>query len=273
MTTSLRSLLLATFILLGLVGPASARKLKVYSVPRAAVPGQMAILIIENPAPDQQRSVTSCIAPKYVGWTKSELPILRIEQNGKQVWTSIGSYISIGDSCIATFMMPVTLVPGTATLYLVNGSDPSIPYPLHVEAKATVALRAVEPSTLTGLANFTAIGDGFAPEPFNDQKKLADELEANIGLSKLSKAEQYTALSLRIGKEWDKLPVGDYLLLEQGGKSWRVFPNECGLSARGMELHFTLPPDLAKGTATATIVAKLNGSEAGRSAATTITVQ
>ncbi len=262
-------LLLITFLL---SQTASARKLKVYSLPKGIVPGQLGIIIFENPDLDHAVSRAKCTAEKLISWMKSDVPILRIEQNGKQVWTSLGSYQSVGDSCIATFMAPTIFQAGHATLFLVNGTEPSIPYPLSIVPKAEVKLFKVDGGTIHPLANFRLIGDGFVPEGFVDEKSVRAELEGNIGLSKLSPAEQWTAVNHRIMKDWDKLPEGNFLYIEQGGKSWRCFVESCGITPNGMSLEFTAPPDLQPGPATLTLGIRMNGAEVMRTAPITANV-
>lgn len=251
---------------------ASARKLKVYSLPKAIIPGQLGIIIFENPDPDHAISQSKCTAEKLLAWTKSDIPILRIEQNGKQVWTSLGSYQSIGDSCIATFMAPAIFQAGRATLYIVNGTDPSIPYYFTIAPKPEAKLVSVAGGAIHPLANFRVIGDGFVPEGFVDEKQARAELEQNIGLSKLSPAEQWTALNHRIMKDWDKLPQGNFLYIEQGGKSWRCFVETCGISIDGMSLEFNAPPDIQPGPATLTLGIRMNGAEILRTAPITANV-
>ena len=262
---------------------ASARKLKVYSLPKAIVPGQLGIIVFENPDPTHSVTRASCTADRLIGGVKSDIPILRIEQNGKQVWTSLGSYQTAGDSCIATFMAPAIFTTGRATLYIVNGSDPSIPYYFTIAAKPTAALTSVEGGIIKPLANFRVIGDGFVPEGSVNEKKARAELEQNIGLSHLSPAEQWTAVNHRIMKDWDKLPTGNFLYLEQGGKSWRSFVESCGLStageasatsgtAAGMTLEFSAPPDIQPGPITLTLGIRMNGAEVFKTAPITATV-
>ena len=265
------SILIAITLLLSLT--ANARKLKVYSLPKAIAPGQLGIIVFENPDPDHAMSRSKCTAEKLISWMKSDVPILRIEQNGKQVWTSLGSYQSVGDSCIATFMTPVIFQAGHATVYIVNGTDPSIPYPLTIGAKADAKLLKVDGGSIHPLAKFRVIGDGFVPEGSVDEKTAREELEQNIGLSKLSPAEQWTAVNHRIMKDWDKLPEGNFLYIEQGGKSWRCFVENCGITIDGMSLEFTAPPDLAPGPATLTLGIRMNSAEVMRSAPITANVE
>ncbi len=265
------SILIAITLLLSLT--ASARKLKVYSLPKAIVPGQLGIIVFENPDPEHPFTRAKCTAEKLIAWMKSDIPILRIEQNGKQVWTSLGSYQSVGDSCIATFMAPAIFEAGHATVYLVNGTDPSIPYSMTIGSKLDAKLVTVEGGTIKPLVNFRVIGDGFVPEGFVDEKDARSELEQNIGLSKLSPAEQWTAVNHRIMKDWDKLPEGNFLYIQQGGKSWRCFVESCGITIDGMSLEFTAPPDIAPGPATLTLGIRMNAAEVMRTAPITVNVE
>jgi hypothetical protein len=267
---TLWSMLIAITLMLSLT--ASARKLKIYSLPKAIIPGQLGIIIFENPDPDHPFTRSKCTAEKLIAWMKSDVPILRIEQNGKQVWTSLGSYQSVGDSCIATFMAPAIFQAGRATVYIVNGTDPSVPYPLTIAPKAEAKLIKVEGGTIHPLANFLVIGDGFVPEGFVDEKEARSELEQNIGLSKLSPAEQWTAVNHRIMKDWDKLSGGNFLYIEQGGKNWRCFVESCGITPDGMSLEFTAPPDLLTGSVTLTLGIRMNGAEVLRTAPITANV-
>jgi hypothetical protein len=267
---TLWSMLIAITLMLSLT--ASARKLKIYSLPKAIIPGQLGVIVFENPDPDHPLTRSKCTAEKLIAWMKSDVPILRIEQNGKQVWTSLGSYQSVGDSCIATFMAPAIFQAGRATVYIVNGTDPSVPYPLTIAPKVEAKLVKVEGGTIHPLGNFLVIGDGFVPEGFVDEKEARSELEQNIGLSKLSAAEQWTAVNHRIMKDWDKLSGGNFLYIEQGGKSWRCFVESCGITADGMSLEFTAPPDLLPGPAMLTLGIRMNGAEVLRTAPITANV-
>ncbi len=258
--------ILAVTVLLSEV--ASARKLKVYSLPKGVAPGQLGIIIFENPDPDHNVSQAKCTADKMVAWMKSDVPILRIEQNGKQIWTSLGSYQSIGDSCIATFMAPAICQSGKATLFLVNGTDASIPYYFTIAPKVEAKLLKVEGSagagTIKPLTKFRVIGDGFVPEGFVDEKGARAELEQNINLSKLPPGEQWTELNRRIMKDWDKLAEGNFLYIEQNGKSWRCFVENCGITADGMSLEFTAPPDIQPGAVSLSLGIRMNSAEVFR---------
>jgi hypothetical protein len=265
------SILFAITCILSLT--ANARRLKVYSLPKAIVPGQLGIIVFENPDPEHPITRSKCTAEKLIAWMKSDVPILRIEQNGKQVWTSLGSYQSVGDSCIATFMAPAIFEAGHATVYLVNGSEPSIPYSMTITPKVDAKLMKVEGGTIHPLAKFRVVGDGFVPEVSVDEKAARAELEENIGLSKLSPAEQWTAVNHRIMKDWDKLPEGNFLYIEQGGKSWRCFVENCGITTDGMSLEFTAPPDVAPGPVSLTLGIRMNATEVARTAPITANVE
>src|SRR4051812_10662111 len=80
---------------------ASAHRLKVYSFPKQIAASQLATIVFENPDPEHPISRNKCTAEKLMAWVKSDVPILRIEQKGKQIFTSLGSYMSEGDSVIA----------------------------------------------------------------------------------------------------------------------------------------------------------------------------
>ena len=256
-----------------LIETAHARRLKIYRMPKEIVAGQLGLIVFENPNPDQVKSQSKCVVEKLLGMTKSDIPILRFEQNGKQVWMSLGSYQTIGDSCIAVFMAPATLIPGNVTLYIINGTDPSIPYQMKIGTKLEMEVNGISGETVSPLGPIRIVGDGFVPEIYSDRKRVTDELEANLGLSKMPMAEQWAAIDHRIMKDWDKLPEGDYLLLEQGGKSWRIFADGCGISAKGMTLDFTAPPDLQPGAATLKLVAILGSAEVARSPGLPVTVK
>src|SRR5581483_10444198 len=266
-------LLLITFVLTQV---ALARKLKVYHLPESIVPGQLGIIVFENPDVEHAVTRSNCTADKLISWVKSDVPILRIEQNGKQVWTSLGSYQSVGDSCIATFMAPTTFQAGRATVFLVNGSDPSIPYYMTIGAKPEAKLAGVEGGTIKPLTKFRVLGDGFVPEGFVDEKKARAELEENLGLSKLPPAEQWTDLNHRIMKDWDKLSGGNFLYLEQNGKTWRGLVEGCGIEmwngSPRMLLEFTAPPDIQAGPISISLGIRMNSSEVMRTTPITATV-
>ncbi len=258
--------------------PASARRLKVYRLPKAIVPGQLGIIVFENPNALHSITRVSCTAKKLYGWVKSDIPILRIEQNGREVWTSLGSYQTIGDSCIATFMAPVIFKPGRAALYLVNGYDASIPYYFTIATQPRAKLTSVIGGIMKPLEKFRVLGNGFVPEGSVNEKKARAELEQNLGLSHLPPAEQWTDLNHRIMSEWDKLPTGNFLYYKQGTKTWRGFVETCGITAAsamhpaGMTLEFVAPPDIQPGPITLTLGIRMNGMEVLKTPPITATV-
>ena len=259
-------------VTLSLLQVAHARRLQVYTLPKAVAPGQLVTMVFENPNPAVQKSQTKCTAEKLIAWIKSDIPILRIDQKGKQVWTSFGSYQTMGDSVIAVFMMPVSFDPGAATLYLVNDHDQSVPYHITIGSKVDAKLLGLDGIAIKPLENFRVLGEGFVPEGFVDEKKARQELEANIGLSSLPKGEQWTAVNHRIMKDWDKLTEGNFLYIEQNGKTWRSFVESCGLTPKGMTLEFQAPPDIAAGQINLSLGVRMNGSEVFKTAPITVTV-
>src|SRR6188768_457695 len=134
------------FLLALLIVPTGlfAGRLKIYSYPKQIAAGQMAVIIFENPDPDASIDRSSCTAEKLMSWIKQDVPILRIEQKGKQIFTSLGSYKSLGDSAMATFMVPPTLIEGDATLFILNDRDASVPYKFLVTPTAEVKLLRVD---------------------------------------------------------------------------------------------------------------------------------
>ncbi|HET6401221.1 MAG TPA: hypothetical protein VFH95_07455, partial [Candidatus Kapabacteria bacterium] len=130
----------------------------------------------------------------------------------------------------------------------------------------------VEGNIIKPLTNFRVIGDGFVPEGSVNEKKARAELEENLGLSHLSPSEQWVALNHRIMKDWDKLPTGNFLYLEQGGKTWRGFVETCGITPAGMTLEFNAPPDIQPGPITLTLGIRMNGAEVLKTAPITAVV-
>jgi hypothetical protein len=251
---------------------AHARRLKVYTLPKAVAPGQLVTLVFENPNPEQQKAQSKCTAEKLIAWVKSDIPILRIDQKGKQIWTSLGSYQTMGDSAIATFMMPVSFEPGEATLYLVNDRDQSVPYHITIGAKVEAKLLGVEGNAIKPLGKFRVIGEGYVPEGFVDEKKARQELEANVGLSSMTPAQQWTAVNHRLMKDWDKLTEGNFLYLEQNGKTWRGFVHDCGITPQGMTLEFQAPPDIVAGPISLQMGIRMNGTDVFKTAPITVNV-
>ena len=241
---------------------AKARKLKVYTLPKQIAAGEMGILLFENPDPSQTKSQSKCTGEKLTGWVKSDIPILRIEQNGKQVWMPLISYQTMGDSAIATFMAPTSLVPGAAQLFLINDHDFSVPYAFTVTKDLQTRLIGTEPnSEYKPAGHIHVLADGAVPEGFIDTKKAIDELEVNIGYSKLSKAQQWEALNHRVIKDWDNIPRGNFLVVKQGDKKWKLYSDGCGVSKNGMVLDYMLPPDLISGQALIALYERLGGMD------------
>jgi len=251
---------------------AQARRIKVYTLPKPTAPGQLATLVFENPTPETPKAQAKCTAEKLIAWVKSDFPILRIDQKGKQVWTSLGSYMTMGDSCIATFMMPLGFEAGEATLYLVNDRDQSVPYHITIAPKVDAKLIGVEGNVVKPLGKFRVIGEGYVPEGFVDEKKAREELEANIGLSSKTPAQQWDFLNRRLMKDWDKLTEGNFLYMEQNGKTWRGFVETCGLTPQGMTLEFVAPPDIVAGPLKLMLGIRMNGADVMKTEPITVNV-
>ncbi len=256
-----------------LAGALQARRLKLISYPKTIAAGQLGILVFENPSPETPKSQTKCTADRLIAWVKSDIPILRIEQNGKQVWTSLGSYSSVGDSSIASFMAPASLEPGPAVIFLVNDRDASIPYSFTVIKTITPKITALQSPTIHALQGFTLIGTGFLPTTLIDQKPAIEELDHNLGYSTMTPQLQWQTLNRRMINDWDKLPEGNFLYITQGAKEWRAFVDECGIAVTGLTLNFQAPPDIQPGTATVTLVLRQNHKEVGRTDPFTVSVQ
>ncbi|MFI5263865.1 MAG: hypothetical protein ACHQM6_05065 [Candidatus Kapaibacterium sp.] len=250
-----------------------ARRLKVYSFPKQIAAGQLATIIFENPNPDQPISRNKCTAERLLAWVKSDVPILRIEQKGKQVFTSLGSYLSEGDSMIATYMVPVAMEPGDATLYLLNDRDASVPYPFTVVAAVQCSLKKLASDHIASLGKITVIGEGYLPAEILDPTNAIKELQMNVGYDKMSLSDQYITLHRRMANDWARVAMGDFLQLEQGGKKWELFVESCGLLKDGLSLDFIAPPDITPGTATLTMVLRRDKVEVSRSAPLSVTVQ
>ncbi len=256
-----------------LIANADARRLKFYSYPKEIAAGQMGVVIFENPDFDHVISRTKCDAEKLMSWVKQDVPILRIEQKGKQIYTSLGSYQSMGDSAVATFMAPVALEPGEATLYIVNDHDVSVPFKFTVAANMSCKLIRITDGTLKPLQKFTVIGEGFMPSTLLDTKVPIHALEMNIGYSKLPPADQYKELNKRMSIDWAQIPTGDFLAVDQGSKHWDIFVESCGMAKDGMTLDFICPPDLTTGAATLTLTTRYNNAQSAKSAPLQVMVQ
>lgn len=250
-----------------------AARLKIYEYPKQISGGQLGTIIFENPDPMNVMSRAQCTADKLISWVKSDIPILRIEQNGKQIFTSLGSYMSNGDSVVAVFMAPVSLVPGEATIFILNGRDASVPYKFTVPETMQTSLRAVDGNAIKPLEPFMLIGDGFVSMTPLDNSKALEDLRQNLNYDNLSKAEQQFALSKRISTDWQRVPTSNFLTIEQGGKSWLVYVEECGITKQGVSLKFTAPADLRPGVANLTAWVRYNNAETSRSAPLAVNVQ
>lgn len=260
--------LIALLIGVSISTNASAKRLKVYSYPKTISPGQMGFIVFENPDPEKPFTQAKCTAERLIAWVQSEIPILRIEQKGKQVWTSLGSYQTLGDSCIATFMAPTGMDEGPASLFLVNVRDASVPYSFTVNSTYEAKLLRLQGSSITPLAQFKLIGEGFVPTAVLERAKeiAIAELEHNVGYSKLDKADQYTRLLKRISNDWERVEQANYLFISQNGKEWRVYVEQCSITPRGMALDFIAPPDLKPGKASLSMALKNAGKEVSRTA-------
>lgn len=262
----IRNVLPLLLVLLLMPTAGMAKRLKVLSFTKTLAPGQLAFISFENPDYEKPYIQAKCNAEKLIAWVKSDIPILRIEQNGKQIWTALGSYMSAGDSCVATFMTPQILVPGAATLFLVNGRDASIPYKFTVVEDYKSELFRLQGAALTPLAQFKLIGNGFMPTEILDQTAAITELENNVSYAKLDKADQFTRLNKRMANDWDRVEQGNFLFVKQGDKEWRLFVDQCSITPQGMSLDFTAPPGLTPGTATLTLALRNKGKEVARTA-------
>src|SRR6476620_8590846 len=86
---------IAIILVLFFLSEASARRLKVYSYSKTVAPGQYAYIIFENPNTDLVIARAKCDAEKLLALTRMDVPTLRIDQNGKQIFTTLGSYRSM----------------------------------------------------------------------------------------------------------------------------------------------------------------------------------
>jgi hypothetical protein len=262
---------IAAFLLITSSG--YARRLKVYSFPKQIAAGQLATIIFENPEPDHPISRNKCTAEKLIAWIKSDVPILRIEQKNKQVFTSLGSYLSEGDTVIATFMVPVNFEPGDASLFLLNDRDASVPYPFTITPAMQCKIIKIAAGFISPLGKITVVGEGFVPAQILDATNAIKELEMNVGYDKMSLPEQWNTLHRRISSDWARVPMGDFLELEQGERKWELFVESCGLIKEGLTLDFIAPPDVKPGPATLTMVLRKDKATASTSAPLSVTVQ
>ncbi len=269
----MRTVIVTLLLVVLFVGHSQARRLKIYSYPKEITAGQMAAIIFENPTADQVIARTKCSAEKLLAWVKQDVPILRIEQNGKQIYTSLGSYKSVGDSCVASWMVPTTLIAGEATIYILNDRDASVPYKFTVNVQMQCKLVKILSGSVKPLEHFSVIGEGFVPAEILETKGWIHELESNLGYSNLSKADQFTALNKRMSVDWAGVATGNFLLIEQGAKQWNVFVEDCGIQKEGLMLDFICPPDLTPGEATLTMNIRYNRVETVKSPPLKVIVQ
>ncbi len=250
-----------------------ASRLKVFSYPKQIAAGQMGIILFENPDPEVKIERSSCTAEKLLAFTKMDIPILRIEQNGKQIYTQLGSYLTIGDSSIATFMVPIALAPGDATLFIMNGTEASVPYKFTVTATMEAKLTKIESGAIKPLEKFRVIGEGFMPSTILDVANQINELTLQLKYDKLSKGEQFLMLNKRVQTDWSRVPTGNFLEIEQGGKLWHIFVESCGITKDGSALEFTAPPDLKSGSANVSLSLRYNKNETTKSTPISVIVQ
>jgi len=271
MRKSLLLCIIAAFLVYTSVG--NARRLKVYSFPKEIASGQLATIIFENPNSEQQIARNKCTAERLLSWVKSDVPILRIEQKGKQIFTSLGSYVSAGDSMIATYMVPVILEPGDATLFILNDHDASVPYPFTVIPAMQCKLEKIAAGYISAMGKITVIGEGFLPSEVLDPTNAIKELQMNVGYDNMTLGDQYITLHRRMTSDWGRVAMGDFLELEQSGKKWELFVESCGMLKEGLTLDFIAPPDIKPGPASLTMVLRKDKTEAARSAPLNVTVQ
>lgn len=265
--------LLPIVIVIVLVSNVFASRLKIYDYPKQISGGQLGMIVFENPDPTASINRVQCTAEKLIAWVKSDIPILRFEQGGKQIFTSLGSYMTAGDSVIAVFMAPVILVPGEATLFILNGRDASLPYKFTVPPAMQMNLKGVENGYIKPLEPFRLIGDGFVAMTPLDNAKALEDLRQNLNYDALPKVEQQTVLSRRISTDWQRVATASFLNVEQNGRSWLIYVEDCGLTPQGVCMKFTAPGELTPGSATLTAWVRYNNAEASRSAPITVTVQ
>jgi hypothetical protein len=170
-------------------------------------------------------------------------------------------------------MVPVNFEPGDATLFLLNDRDPSVPYPFTIIPAMQCRLIKTAAGFISPLGKITVIGEGFVPAQIVDPTNAIKELEMNVGYDKMSLSEQWTTLHRRIANDWARVPMGDFLELEQSGKKWELFVESCGLLQEGLTLDFIAPPDIKPGPATLTMVLRKDKAVAATSAPLNVTVQ
>ncbi len=260
----MRKILVSVVIVACVFGSASARRLKIFSYSKSIAAGQYAYIIFENPNPEQVVARTKCDADKLMAWAKMDVPILRIDQNGKQIFTTLGSYQTMGDSCVATWIVPTTLSAGDANLFVLNDREASTPYKFTVtpsmQCHLIKAATVLKPSE-----EFTLVGEGYVPVDTIDRKITLEKLKVNFAYDKLSKSDQFTELNKKMKINWTMVSTGNVLTISQGASTWMVFVEGCGIDKDGVTLDFTCPSDIKPGKATLTLAIRYNGNDVAKS--------
>jgi hypothetical protein len=262
-------------IILVLVGmsEANARRLKIYSYSKAVAPGQYAYVIFENPNTDLVIARAKCDAEKLLALTRMDVPTLRIDQNGKQIFTTLGSYRSMGDSCVATWLVPTTLTAGEANLFIVNDREASTPYKFTVDVKMQCRLLKVTTGDLKPSELFTVVAEGYVPVDTMDRRNTLEKLRVNFSYDKLSKAEQFIELNKKMKTNWTMVSTGNILTITQGPSTWSVFVEGCGIDKDGVTLDFTAPSDIKPGPASITLSIRYNNNDVAKSEPMNVMVQ
>ncbi len=268
-----RTLSIAVLLLALACSVSEARRLKIYSYPNTIAPGQYSYIIFENPNATQVFARTKCDAEKLPSMMKQDVPILRIDQNGKQVFTSLGSYRTLGDSCVAAWIIPMTVSPGEATLYIINDRDVSTPYKITIAPKMDCKLIAVSTGPLKPSERFSLVAEGYVPTDTTDRKIAIEKLRQNFSYDALSKADQFRELNKKLTVSWPTVSTGEYVTIEQGGQHWNIFVEGCGIDRQGTTLDFTCPPDLKSGAASIVLNLRYNGNDIAKSQPLQVTVQ
>jgi hypothetical protein len=134
-------------------------------------------------------------------------------------------------------------------------------------------LTGVEGGQIAPLGKFRVTGTGFVPNQLLNNAEAQHELDANVGYNSMPKDKQWTAMNHRMEKDWDKLREGNFLYLEQAGKTWRAYVEDCGITPNGLSLDFIAPPDIAPGPIDLTMSVRMNGKEVAKTPKFTATVQ
>jgi hypothetical protein len=263
------AILLVTFCL----NEATARRLKIYSYSKTVAPGQYAYVIFENPNTDIVIARAKCDAEKLMALTRMDVPTLRIDQNGKQIFTALGSYRSMGDSCVATWLVPTALTAGAATLFVINDREASTPYVFSVDAKMQCRLVKVTTPAIKASELFTVVAEGYVPVDTMDRRNTLEKLRVNFAYDKLSKSEQFIELNKKMKTNWTMVSTGNILTITQGSSTWTVFVEGCGIDKDGVTLDFTAPSDIKPGPATMTLSIRYNNNDVAKSEPMTVVVQ